>query len=377
MSWNQPGFDSSPASPSQPQAWNGGWQGQPSSWQSPPPSGPSHTPSWTNQPVQTGWIANPPPQRPGRGRLIGLIGALVGLLVLALAGVAVWTGGDDTADPAPAPVSTPATVAPSTPSAPATTVGATPASSPATTEPATPEDTGPTMEGSEEPTPTEKPKGAKVLTANALYQQSVFGACPPQNVPTSRDEYEQRVRDLLACQEAAWPAQLTVAGYGYRDVHVRFYAGRSVSSPCGTAEPRFPAFYCPANQTIYLAARNYDYSKTYRLETTDLVFHEYAHHIQYLVGITDATRRSPEKRPLVMRRFELQALCFSHYSMTHNRGIGVTREDVRSLAYRFDHPYDSLYHGSSKSRWEWGTNGLEAENLGACNTYAAPAGKVS
>ena len=65
----------------------------------------------------------------------------------------------------------------------------------------------------------------------------------------------------------------------------------------------------------------------------------------------------------------------AHYAMTHS-SIGFGAADRRDAEYQFDYTTDARGHGSPKAERYWGVRGLQAGNVGACNTWKAKASVV-
>lgn len=160
-------------------------------------------------------------------------------------------------------------------------------------------------------------------------EQAVPEAGPRTRSPsaegrTERTEVDRFLTDVLQSVDAYWTETLTSAGR--REPTVRYAwvpPGRRLRSGCGAVADDQAAFYCPADDTIYVAqvlaadlyrgvARGFpgqaagygqavgDFGVAY------IVAHEYAHNLQQELGFFRTGGRGSSTRP-----FELQADCMA------------------------------------------------------------------
>jgi predicted metalloprotease len=142
------------------------------------------------------------------------------------------------------------------------------------------------------------------------------GRTDPDTVPAYLDE-------VLADVERYWARTLTASGLDAPQVrHLWVEPGDSVRTRCGARADDNAAFYCPADDTIYVAERlaselwqgisddfpgqraGYgraigDFGVAY------LLAHEYAHNVQFELGFYELNRR------VGVKAFELQADCMA------------------------------------------------------------------
>ncbi len=321
----------------------------------------------------------PPPQRgsgAGRGCAVAaLVGVgLIGLvMIVGFIGILTLAASleEPTTEVTPVTSTTPVVTPTPTPTTTKPTV-----KQPRTKKP-TKKTKKPTKKATKKPTKksTYKPKGSRTLWANAVYRQKMRGACPSQAMPGSYNDFKKRARALVRCQEKGWKRYIQASGYRFQSVGIYFYNKR-VTSPCGTAGPRFPAFYCSANRVMYFSTASYKQSKYFRLSLANFVFHEYGHHVQHMTGILSEAWYSSEASTVSRRRIELQAFCLAHYGLRNNKGINVNSRDRYDLAYQWDYASDPVGHGSAKAQNYWGPRGLRATRLSSCSTFNVPASKV-
>jgi len=223
-------------------------------------------------------------------------------------------------------------------------------------------------------TPTPAPKPEDLLKKSAIYSLTVTGSCPSQRIPSSWNGFQDQVKALVDCENAAWRKSLAKTSISFTKPKVKFYA-KSTDSPCGHLDTTFPASYCSGDQTIYFSRASYQQGRYYRLSVSEFVFHEYAHHIQELAGIFDASLTLKEADDVTERRIELQAHCMAHYRLTH-AGLRFSSDDRDDIEYQLGYSADAKGHGSAKAGRRWGEAGLDGKNIGACNTWKAKASLV-
>ncbi|GAA1785077.1 MULTISPECIES: neutral zinc metallopeptidase [Streptomonospora] len=113
---------------------------------------------------------------------------------------------------------------------------------------------------------------------------------------------------------------------------------------------------------------------------SQLLAHEYGHHVQQLAGILDVSyaleREAPdeEARMEALRRTELQAECLSGVAMRGLEGVGDDEIDRVGAFIAGGNDLDT--HGSGGNRRHWFDSGAHQDTLGACNTYAAPDSEI-
>ncbi|MEU6036269.1 neutral zinc metallopeptidase [Actinomadura sp. NPDC047616] len=201
----------------------------------------------------------------------------------------------------------------------------------------------------------------------------------------------RRFMDALSdCLDASWRTQFGKASMAFSPPK-RVFWETSGRSPCGTyPNPGASAFYCPANNTMYVGLRHVVETSGGEPLSNFTVFarviaHEYGHHVQERAGILRYGHRQMETastataRMETSRRIELQAQCLAGAFLgAERRAMGITRrqylammEDVRG---RGDErlPPDQRDHGSSRNYAGWVAIGFRGDGLAVCNTWTAP-----
>ena len=240
------------------------------------------------------------------------------------------------------------------------------------------------------------PEGREAATRSRLYET---GALTPVNcrlpaIQPGAESMRRFMNRLTDCLDTSWRAQFQKANLPFGPPSRVFWDGPG-RSPCGTyPSPGASAFYCPANNTMYVGMEHIVETSGGEPLSNFAVFarvvaHEYAHHVQDRAGILLYGQRRMERataagvRAETSRRIELQAQCFAgaflgaerrtlpmtpgQYSamLTDVRGRGDDRQ-----------PADQRDHGSGRAYAGWVVKGYKGQSLAVCNTWTAPPSAV-
>ncbi len=332
--------------------------------------------------AQPAWAPRPPASSNGGPWVAILLVAIVVLVAVILGSAVVYLSGRDSTRAGGAPVT--ATV--TTTSAAATT-----------TEPATTSDATTTTSALSSAGAT--PSGTAALQGNPLFGDANRGLqrqpCSASGWPSDSAAGKRFFDSVAPCLDRAWSAAITAAGMTYREPTVVVPSGTVQTSPCGTtdlASENVAAFYCPANETLYMPPAGLQVSRYGNRPVIYLsVFaHEYGHHVQLVTGILRASTRlelqygRSSARGLEMsRRTELEAQCFSGLFVTSVSDTGgqFTRSDYRT-AYddqqRGDRPGDpDRTHGTLAHSQGWWDTGYQTNRVARCNTWSASSTDVA
>lgn len=297
-------------------------------------------------------------RRPGRAVAI-LAAVVVGSVVLGLLGVA---GGYALGPHLPEAGSSPRQAASSAPGSGAAAPSATP--------------TAPSAEASA-PVPTSGPSiysDQSVLVDNPLYPLTAPALeCPGLALPVpSGGALEPWSRKAIECLHQHYQPILDKAGLELTMPTLTFYSS-TIDTPCGEGDG---AFYCGANEGIYVERGLYDAREGARLETVRMLLHEFSHHVQQRAGILDVgVAADREDYPVVSRRIELQVNCWSNLQLRGSKWLKWTAADEEWLKSTNSVNTDKL-HGSAKSQRYWYDQTRNATTFGACNTWAVDASRV-
>ena len=189
-----------------------------------------------------------------------------------------------------------------------------------------------------------------------------------------------------------WGREFAASHLTYRPARVVVFANK-VKSDCGSHDDSGP-FYCPADESVYLDLRFFselpDNAGVGTAAQGYIVAHEFAHHVQQLIGIAakvaDANRADPHGQKARSVQVELQADClagvwgrsaFPRSKLTTGdldaalKAADVIGDDyIQQAAGQL---IDSTLwtHGSSQQRVHWFSAGLRGGNVASCNTFAS------
>lgn len=367
----------------------GPYSGPPGQYPGPPgpPAPPQH---WGPQHQQSfGWgQLPPPPKKRGVAVVFGILG---GLIVLGVAGVTIASYVLKNDEPT---VTRPAVVPSEGPGPFPTTTKATRPTAGPTGRATTRRPTAPVPTRTTTP-PKPRLTANQVVTAHRLYKTGVqrpVGCRESKAGLATASKATAYYRSVKQCLDRAWPRQIVASGYQFRTPGLYVFAGRA-TSPCGsTTDGR--SFYCPSNHVIYMEMASdmnfYRQNQAFgRAVATQTVAHEYGHAIQGMTRILAANYAlqydvSGAKKLELNRRMELQASCLGDVFLGANRGsYGLNGQLYAQWLYIVNNSGDENArggprdHGRRASHGYWARRGFAARNPAACNTFVAPANRVS
>jgi predicted metalloprotease len=239
--------------------------------------------------------------------------------------------------------------------------------------------------------------GRSAATSSKLYGTGAPRPvhCRAPRIVAGSDESMRRFMDVISgCLDASWQRQFAKGGLRFTPP-VRVFWSEPGRSPCGSyPQPGAAAFYCPANNSMYVGLAHVvetagDEPVSNYAVYARVITHEYSHHVQEEAGILaygheQLDRRSVTLRAEASRRIELQAQCFAGVFLGAERGsLPMTAHqylamitDVRGRGDD-DQPTGERDHGSSRHYAGWVERGFRNRVLSACNTWTAPASTVS
>ncbi|MGY1826204.1 MULTISPECIES: KPN_02809 family neutral zinc metallopeptidase [unclassified Blastococcus] len=191
-----------------------------------------------------------------------------------------------------------------------------------------------------------------------------------------------------------------VLGADYRPTQTVFFSG-SVQTACGGATSGSGPFYCPADELVYIDLTFFDQLQQQfgaqggLFVNAYIIAHEYAHHVQNLLGINRQVAPGESGPTSGTVRLELQADCFAGAWANHAETVPdesgqpliaeITEDDInRALdaAGRIGDDFiqenlgsgtvdqDAFTHGSSEQRQRWFRTGYETGDPRRCDTFA-------
>ncbi|MDN5727598.1 MAG: neutral zinc metallopeptidase, partial [Propionibacteriales bacterium] len=187
--------------------------------------------------------------------------------------------------------------------------------------------------------------------------------------PRRQQALDRWVGTIVDCLDKRFAEPMEQAGYKAATPRRKFFSG-DVATDCG--ESKAAAFYCSADETIYLDADEIgNYVDTMRLGAFHVIFHEYVHHVQQRVGIMRASQDfTPDrgKRQVTVRRLELQADCMYVSSLRRMRQAQWSAADAAELIDWRSTAGDDT-HGLASTQKKWLKAGIESDSMSACNTW--------
>ena len=219
------------------------------------------------------------------------------------------------------------------------------------------------------------------------------GAVQPGGTLVPQGDADQQLAYIVDSVELFWEEEFRTAGKDYPETKLVLFEG-STQSACGPASSATGPFYCPADQKVYLdqgffdeletrfGAKGGDFAVAY------VVAHEYGHHIQTVLGISqkvqELAQQDPTRENDLSVRMELQADCLAG-AWAHSAASDIQPGDIEeaisaaqavgddriqeATTGRIDK--ESWTHGSAEQRVQWFTTGYRSGNTDDCDTFAA------
>jgi predicted metalloprotease len=230
-------------------------------------------------------------------------------------------------------------------------------------------------------------------------QQAVTADAPATPVTgASSDPQVDFVRAVLGETEDVWGAYFKNHGQVYVPPKLVLFSG-SVDSACGLASAASGPFYCPGDRKVYIDLSFFrqlsgefgapgDFARAY------VIAHEVGHHVQNLLGISDAAQNAEQGAGRVAAnhvsmQVELQADCYAGVWANQANAVhkilepGDLEQGLQAASSVGDDTLqkrtqgtvvpDSFTHGTSAQRVRWFKRGFSGGDLDACDTFKAAA----
>jgi uncharacterized protein len=192
--------------------------------------------------------------------------------------------------------------------------------------------------------------------------------------------------------QITWEETFATAGQADEDTEIVLFTG-STSTGCGRGSAQTGPFYCPLDRRVYIDLSFFkvleqqfgasgDFAQAY------VIAHEFGHHVQTLVGISEQVNRASQQNPSIANelsvRQELQADCLAGVwaSSANARGVlepGDLEEGINAAEQIGDDRIqqktqgridpESWTHGSAEQRQHWLRTGFDAGNMQSCDTF--------
>ncbi|MFC0863548.1 neutral zinc metallopeptidase [Sphaerimonospora cavernae] len=221
------------------------------------------------------------------------------------------------------------------------------------------------------------------LIGNPLYKTGEFDFPDCKELsrsPDDLDSYRVYLDHLLDCLNVSWTEEFRQARLPFSPPKVR-YITRGVKTGCGTYPANYAAgMYCLLDKTMWIMVSKYQLADPNEFNLFTVIAHEYGHYAQDRAGVFTAAnrqlRRASKRQVYAMtRRIELQAECFS------GAFIGSVWSSLGRDQLDFDKQLDWIMgdklHGTTKNIRYWLKRGWLANGPHACNTFSAPASRVT
>jgi predicted metalloprotease len=209
----------------------------------------------------------------------------------------------------------------------------------------------------------------------------------------AEDKAADFVKVVLGYTEDTWHEIFAAHGKQYEEPKLRLFSGQ-VDSACGLSSSAVGPFYCPPDHKVYLDLSFFaeldrrfgapgDFAQAY------VVAHEVGHHVQNLLGLSDAvhakrSRVSEVEANRLSVMTELQADCYAGVWAHHvqakakldpgdvEEGLGAASaigDDTLQRQGRGRVVPETFTHGSSEQRVRWFKQGMTTGKMESCNTF--------
>jgi hypothetical protein len=194
--------------------------------------------------------------------------------------------------------------------------------------------------------------------------------------------------------QASWEEQFRAAGQDYPETQLVVFE-EGTQTGCGPGSAATGPFYCPADSLVYLDLGFFQelsdrFGAPGDTAIAYVVAHEFGHHVQNVLGISDDVRSAqqsdPDRANELSVRLELQADCLAGvwaYSVYERELLdpGDVEEALAAAAAVGDDRLQSQAgggvnpetwtHGSSEQRTAWFNRGFETGDFNSCDTFRA------
>jgi predicted metalloprotease len=210
-----------------------------------------------------------------------------------------------------------------------------------------------------------------------------------------QDELGQFASSVLGSTEEVWEKLFAAQGARYQAPRLVLF-DQAVQSACGLNSAAVGPFYCPPDGSVYLdlsffAELDRRFGAPGDFAAAYVIAHEVGHHVQNLLGYSEAVTRAQqeartrEEANELSVRLELMADCLAGVWAQHahrdrnllepgdiEEGLAAAAaigdDRMQSLATGSVQP-ESWTHGSSEMRVEWLRRGLDSGDPDACETF--------
>ena len=235
---------------------------------------------------------------------------------------------------------------------------------------------------------------------------------PASNTPLTtiapEDDPDRQLREYMeavyADNDLLWEDVFAQAGRSdFRSPGFVFFEG-FIDSGCGGADERIGPHYCPLDETMYLDFSFFtqlreQFGARGDLAPAYVISHEYGHHIQTVLGVSEQVRSLQQQNPGQANQLsvamELQADCFAgvwlstvsvdpaggevqegyieidpgEMSEAIEAAEAVGDDRIQEAATGMVNP-EQWTHGSAYQRAQWLQRGVDGGDPGQCDTFS-------
>ena len=220
------------------------------------------------------------------------------------------------------------------------------------------------------------------VTSPGLAPQETGGQCDTETA--------QIVCGAVEDVQVYWQTSFQEAGRDYPIAPTVFFEG-GTQTGCGAAQAATGPFYCPVDSKVYfdldfLNQLQNQLGATGDLASQYIVAHEYGHHVQNVLGISDQVRQLEQQNPAQANaysvRLELQADClagvWAHDAEARELLLPGDLEEALNAASAVGDDAiqgsqanpETFTHGTSEQRQTWFSRGFQSGDSDQCDTFA-------
>ncbi|GII59047.1 hypothetical protein Pth03_74360 [Planotetraspora thailandica] len=182
---------------------------------------------------------------------------------------------------------------------------------------------------------------------------------------------------VSACLDRIWTSEFRAAKIYYSPPERKFIQRRVRDPKCGMMPAKgADGTYCGGTKTYYVLAARTALRPDAAPWASEVVAHEYGHHVQHMINILDYEESAAGVAPksdadVLSRRVELQAECFAGVAISGMGGEMPSWWDYRSLytGYALDGAW-VRDHGKLSTQMRWLGRGYRSGKPEACDTWS-------
>lgn len=217
---------------------------------------------------------------------------------------------------------------------------------------------------------------------------------------TPQDAGGQFVARVLGETEDVWSKKIAEMGGRYPAPKLVLFTGQ-VESACGMAGAASGPFYCPGDQHVYIDLAFFDqldkqFGAPGDFARAYVIAHEVGHHVQALLGATEAVQKVRERSSTEVANhaqvgLELQADCYAGIWAKEANAMHVARgqqpyidkqdiddalnaaaavgDDTLQRKFQGRVVPETFTHGSAQQRSSWFKRGFDSGQVQDCDTF--------